>query len=137
MGPKPPRIALDTNVLVRFLIEDDVQQGDAAARLFETTIAANEMLFVPDVVLCETVWVLSAAYQVARLEIVTVLRALLRTTHLAFRRPDDLVRALDAFAQGRGDFADYLIRENALEAGCGTVATFDRALLREAGFQTP
>jgi predicted nucleic-acid-binding protein len=137
VGPKPPRIALDTNVLVRFLIEDDEKQSAAAARLIGKAIAADELLFVSDVVLCETVWVLSSAYQVAKSEIVSTLRALSRTTHVAFRRRDDLVRALDAWAGGSGDFADYLIRENAFEAGCEVVATFDKALLRETGFRAP
>ena len=54
-----------------------------------------------------------------------------------FEAPDGLGRALSAFARGTGDFADYVTRERAREAGCTEVATFDRALLREDGFVAP
>ena len=59
-------IALDTNVLVRFLVEDDKAQAAAAAALVKRSIAAGEALFVADVVLCEVVWVLEVAYKVPR-----------------------------------------------------------------------
>lgn len=130
-------IALDTNVLVRFLVEDDQRQAVDAAALVECTIAADEVLFISDVVLCEVVWVLAGSYRVSRAQIGTTLRELLRAKHLAFAAPDQLVRALDAFTKGKGDFADYVIREHGRAAGCDAVATFDRALLREQGFVTP
>jgi predicted nucleic-acid-binding protein len=50
---------------------------------------------------------------------------------------DRLVRAVRAYRDSKGDFADYLIREVAREAGCTEVATFDRALLRDDGFVSP
>lgn len=137
MAPQPARVALDTNVLVRFLVEDDAKQTADAAALIESAITADETLFVSDVVMCETVWVLSSVYQFARSEIAATLATLLRASHLAFRTTDLLVRAVEAFAQGRGDFADYVIRESAMEAGCEAVATFDRALLGERGFRAP
>jgi predicted nucleic-acid-binding protein len=130
-------IALDTNVLVRFLVEDDERQSAEAAALVERAISVGDALFVSDIVLCETVWVLSGSYRIARAEIGATLRDLLRARHLAFESTDVLARALDAFVRGKGDFADYLIRERARVAGCDTVATFDRALLREPGFSHP
>jgi predicted nucleic-acid-binding protein len=128
-------IALDTNVLVRYLVEDDARQTALAAALIERAIADDDALFVSDVVVCETVWVLSVSYHVGRLEIAGVLRNLLRARHIVFRAQDELVRALDAYEAGKGDFADYLIREHARAAGCEQVSTFDRVLLRERGFQ--
>ena len=130
-------IALDTNVLVRYLVEDDEKQTAAAASAIERAVAAGEELFVPDLVLCETVWVLAASYKVARAAIVATLRDLLRAKHLAFASSDQLTRALDAYARGKGDFADYLIRENARAAGCDEVLTFVRALLHDTGFAAP
>jgi predicted nucleic-acid-binding protein len=129
--------ALDTNVLVRFLVEDDKAQSARAAKLVERTVAAGRSLFVSDVVLCEVVWVLASCYRVSTSEIVGTLRRLLHAKHLAFDAPDRLAAALDAFEQGRGDFADYLIREHARSAGFDEVATFDRALLKEPGFVEP
>lgn len=127
-------IALDTNVLVRYLVEDDKKQTALAAALIDRVIADDDTLFVSDVVVCETVWVLSVGYRVGRKEIAAVLRNLLRARHLTFGASDQLIRALDAFESGKGDFADYLIREHARAADCDTVATFDRVLLREKGF---
>lgn len=137
MNARTLRVALDTNVLVRFLVADDVSQSRDAAALVERAIDAGESLFVPDVVVCETVWVLVAAYKIPRAEISAVLRELLRARHLVFSRADVLARALSAFDDGKGDFADYLIREQAFAAGCETVVTFDRVLLRDRGFAAP
>jgi predicted nucleic-acid-binding protein len=130
-------IALDTNVLVRFLVEDDRAQSAAAAALIERAIGEDEPLFVADVVLCEVVWVLEFSYKVARSDVQTALTRLLHARHLTFTDADLLVRALAAFSAGKGDFADYVIREQAAAAGCTAVATFDRALLKERGFIRP
>jgi predicted nucleic-acid-binding protein len=127
-------IALDTNVLVRFLVDDDPKQSAAAAALIKRVIADGDTLFVSDVVVCETVWVMSVSYDVGRKEIAGVLRNLLRARHVTFRATDQLILALAAYEAGKGDFADYLIREHAHAADCETVATFDRVLLRERGF---
>ena len=130
-------IALDTNVLVRFLVEDDARQTEQAAALIERAVASGDTLFVSDVVVAELVWVLSVSYRISRAQIAATLRDLLRARHLTFAASDQLTRAIDSFARGKGDFADYLIGEHARVAGCETVATFDRVLLRESGFMTP
>lgn len=130
-------IALDTNVLVRFLVEDDEEQSAAAAALIEETLSRGEGLFVSDIVLCETAWVLTASYRVKKPAVVAILRELLRAKQLSFASSDFLSRAVGAFASGRGDFADYLIREHARAADCDYVVTFDRALLGDPGFAAP
>lgn len=130
-------IALDTNVLVRFLLDDDNVQSARAAKLVDRAIEAGETLFVSDVALCETVWVLVAGARVRRKELRFLLDRLLRSVHLRFEDVERLWRALDAFLVGRGDFANYVIRERARAAGYEEVATFDRVLLNEAGFTTP
>ena len=127
-------IALDTNVLVRYLVDDDAQQGARAAALIHRAIDADDPLFVSDVVVCETVWVLAISYRVGRADIASLLRDLFRAKHLRYSAVDQLVRALDAYESGKGDFADYLVREHARAAECDAVATFDKALLREKGF---
>lgn len=87
--------------------------------------------------LCETVWVLSAAYRVSRSEVGKVLGQLLQAPHLRFRDVEQVAAALQAFGAGRGDVADYVIQAHARAAGCSEVATFDRALLKEKGFSSP
>jgi predicted nucleic-acid-binding protein len=130
-------IALDTNVLMRFLVEDDKAQSARAARFVAKAIARDDPLFISDVVMCETVWLLVAAYQVPRQEIGETLGRLLMAAHLRYADVDRLSRALNAFLTGKGDFADYLIREEARAAGCEQVATFDRVLLKERAFIAP
>jgi predicted nucleic-acid-binding protein len=130
-------IALDTNVLVRFLVEDDEIQTAKVTSLFEQTIADGTVLFISDVVLCETVWVLTSRYGFSRAEVTAVLRRLLDADHLSFSAPSQPARALAAFSAGKGDFADYVIREHGLAAGCTAVATFDQALLKETGYRSP
>lgn len=127
-------IGLDTNVLVRYLVEDDPRQCALASALIDRVVANDETLFVSDVVVCETLWVLSISYRIGRTEIAALLRDLFRARHLEFLATDQLVRALDAYIAGRGDFADYLIREHARAAECESVATFDKVLLKESGF---
>ncbi len=128
---------LDTNVLVRFVVADDPAQAARARALVVRADESGEALFVSDVVLCEFVWVLQTAYRFARPIVVQTLRRLLAARALAFRDSAALARAVEAFAGGKGDFADYVILVHAREAGCDRVATFDRALPREGQFVAP
>ena len=127
-------IALDTNVLVRFLVKDDEGQARRARGLISREAGAGRAMHVADVVLCELVWVLDVAYGFAREDIAGVLRRLGRTRELVFESDDRLARAVEAYQRGAGDFADYMILESARAASCDAVAPFDRALLKEEGF---
>jgi predicted nucleic-acid-binding protein len=130
-------IALDTNVLVRFLVEDDPSQTEKARGVLQRAVDSNSSCFISDIVMCEIVWVLESSYKFRRPEISQVLGRLLRTTHLAFSSSEQLARCLEAYRTGRGGFADYLIREHARAKGCEVVATFDGDLLKESGFVAP
>lgn len=87
--------------------------------------------------LVELVWVLRAVYDYSRDDVQRAVDALASADHLTFEDDERLSRVLRAFARGRGDFADYLIRERAAAAGCETVQTFDKTLQAEAGFSAP
>ncbi len=130
-------IALDTNVLVRFLVVDDPDQSRRARRLIERVTADDEQLFVSDLVLVETVWVLRRAYGLGKNALVELIAKLLLATQLAWQASDRIARALAAYQAGDGDFADYMIQQRSLAAGCDQVATFDRKLLRQPGFIEP
>lgn len=128
-------IGVDTNLLVRFLVEDDAHQSKRAGQLFRRALAKGERLFISDVVLCEVVWVLEGAYRVPRGEIAALLLDLARAKQVQLGDADIVHRALTAFQAGKGDFAAYVIRERALEAGCSALATFEKKLWAEAGFE--
>lgn len=130
-------IALDTNVVVRFLVADEPRQAARARALVAQTVSAGDTLFVADVVWCETVWVLDSAYRFGRKEIGAALRRLLGARGVSVRSFDQIGAALEAYERGRGDFADYLIREEARAEGCEAVVTFDRGLLKDEGFRAP
>jgi len=127
-------IAIDTNVLVRYLVADDPKQSRAAAELIERCADEGERIFISQIVLCELVWVLSYAYAFARKEIAALLHDLRRASQLEIENPDQVGRALERYGASRGDFADYLIAERAVARGCTSVATFDRALRSDPRF---
>jgi predicted nucleic-acid-binding protein len=80
---------------------------------------------------------LSYAYRFSREGITGALNELRRGAQVAVEGPDEVKRAIDAYASGRGDFADYLIAEQSIAAGCSAIATFDRALLSDPRFKSP
>jgi len=125
---------LDTNVLVRYIAGDDTRQTAIAERLMEQSSRQGQPLFIPLVVLCECVWVLSRSFGQTRLEISNVLEQILETELFRIESDSLVRRSLDAFRAGRGDFADYLIAGICREAGCDDCVTFDRGLAGVAGF---
>jgi predicted nucleic-acid-binding protein len=122
---------------VRFLVEDDPDQTQRAGQVLQRAVDSDTACYVSDVVMCEIVWVLETTYKFRRPEIFGVLERLIRARHLTYSSPDRLARALEAYRSGGGDFADYVIREHALAAGCEAVVTFDGDLLKDQGFLAP
>ena len=117
---------LDTNVLVRYLVRDDPRQTRAATRLIESACTAATPGFVPLVALCELVWVLERGYGYRRAQVVDVVRGLLSADDLAIERSEQAWQALNAFEEGKADFADYVLGLCARQAGAETTVTFDR-----------
>ncbi len=130
-------IGVDTNVLVRYIVEDDPEQSPAAVAMIERALKREEPIFIPQIVLCELVWVLSFAYRFKRHAIVGFLQQLRRGAQLVVERADEVKRAIEAYAAGRGDFADYLIAERSVANGCSVVASFDRGLEADQRFAAP
>ena len=128
-------IALDTNVLVRLVLQDDERQARAAEQVVTRARRGRTPLFVSDIVLCELVWVLTRRAGLARADIADALDQLLRTELVVVDDAAAVEGALAAFRAGRGDFADYLIREQARAAGAAEVVTLDRALKGETAFR--
>lgn len=128
-------IALDTNLLVRLIVQDDEAQARAVERLLIRARRDQVSLFVADVVMCELVWVLTRRLGLGRADIAGALDRLLRTELVVVADAAITSRALEAYRVGRGDFADYLIREQAMAHDASEVVTFDRTLRGEAGFR--
>lgn len=122
-------IALDTNVLIRFLVQDDPAQA-AAARSLIDRCSRREPAFICREVLIETVWVLESAYGFSASRISSVLIGLLESEEIVIEAEADLLDAALAYADGMADFADHMIAAASRRAGCETLYTFDRKAAR-------
>jgi predicted nucleic-acid-binding protein len=122
-------IGIDTNVLVRYVVQDDARQAAAANHFIETTLSEDEPGWIASVVLCEFVWVLESAYGYARNPIVATLQRLFEVDRFRVESPSHAWRALDEYRVG-GDFSDALVALANEHEGCGYTATFDRTAAR-------
>jgi predicted nucleic-acid-binding protein len=131
-------IALDTNVLVRFLVDsqDEPSQSLRARALVQGAMDRGENVLIPLVTVVETVWVRRKVGAFAREEVVRTLRSLLASPTFEFVQRAHVEVALVAYAQSKGDFADHVISAEAA-ADSAVVYTFDRALHGLAGFAEP
>ena len=118
--------ALDTNVLVRFLVRDDEQQSEAVYRKFKQTEANKEVLFIPVLVVLETVWVLESVYEVTRPEILDSIDELLLMPILEFEVQSAIRSFVASARENKTDLSDLLIAHSARFAGCECVITFDK-----------
>src|SRR5450432_2161667 len=122
-------IGLDTNVMVRYIMQDDSKQSSLATRIVES-LSAESPGFVPLVAIVELGWVLSSAYDLNRDQLVAAFEALLRTKELVVERGETVWKALRRFRQANGDFGDCLISCSAVTAGCTKTMTFDRGAVK-------
>ena len=122
------RIAVDTNVLVRYLTWDDEGQATEAARAIE----GADAIVAPTIVLCELVWVLKRAYRYSGPEIIDILRRFVAIRAVEIDRP--AVEAGIAMLTRGGDFADGIIQHEADRAKCGRLVTFDQGFARHTGY---
>jgi predicted nucleic-acid-binding protein len=127
-------IGVDTNVLVRYLTQDDARQARAVNAFFSNAAERGETLHIADVVMCELVWVLRAAYGYDKGTIADAIEKMLNTALFAFDDRDLLRAALTDYRNGSGDFADYLIGHRNASVGCEHTVTFDKPLRTSALF---
>lgn len=118
-------IGLDTNVLVRYIMQDDARQSQLASRLVES-LTAETPGFVPLVAVVELAWVLLSCYELNRAQFVTALEALLRTKEIVLEGAEVVWRAVRVYRDSSADFADCLVERSAAAAGCERTMTFDR-----------
>ncbi len=125
-------IGLDTNVLVRYIMQDDARQSAKATALIES-LDTDRPGFVTLVSIIELYWVLTSCYHLTNEQVKQALEALLRTRQIVVDRSDQVLRALRVFDAGKADFADCLIERIAASAGCENTMTFDVKAAKHAG----
>lgn len=124
---------LDTNVLVRWLLDDDARQSAATHALMADAHARGETLFVPTTVALELEWVLRARYRLDKLVVLKTFGALLETQGLHFENEPLLEQALDFYKHGNADFADCLHAGACAAAGQSPLLTFDKGAAKLEG----
>ena len=128
-------IGLDTNVLVRHLVQDDPGQSRKATQAITKRCTRDDPGFINRVVLCELVWVLESAYGYPKDTIVDVLEKLLRTSQLKVEDAQSAWTAFRMYQKGKADYADCLLGATNRIAGCDSTVTFDHAASKLEGFQ--
>ena len=127
-------IALDTNVLVRYLVRDDERQAEPARALLESLTTERPGYACREVVV-ELVWVLERAYGVSRERIATILQELVATQSLVVEAGDDVARAAIRYGAGGPGFADLMVLAAAERSGARPLYTFDRRAARLEGVE--
>ena len=127
-------IGIDSNVLVRYLTQDDPSQAPKATR-FISTLSVREPGFVSVVTLAELAWVLERSFRYSEREIADSIMRLLESDALVFENEPQVFAAFAMLEEGRGSFADALIGQLSFKAGCSRVVTFDADACRLPGFE--
>jgi predicted nucleic-acid-binding protein len=126
---------LDTNVLVRYLTQDDKGQAEVAAKTIEGAAARGEKMLIQPIILCELVWVLESAYDFPKTDLLRALEGILRVAQFEIVEKDTVWQALSDYRQGKGDFSDYYLGRANEKAGAAITLTFDKTLKGIPRFQ--
>ena len=117
--------AIDTNILIRFLVKDDIKQAELVYQQFIQAEKEKQAFFVPLLVVLELIWVLQSAYKISDQDIVSTLSDLLQMPVLKFEAPAILHQFINSANKTNFDLSDVLIAHAALFSECQKVLTFD------------
>jgi predicted nucleic-acid-binding protein len=126
-------IAIDTNILIRFLVGDDRKQMAQASELLER-YSKDSRIFINQIVLCEVVWVLLGAYKFSKDEVAKTIENLLMTEAFEIESRQEIWDALLDYRAASSDFADCLIGRKNKSNGCSSTFSFDKSLKTNVNF---
>ncbi len=127
-------LGVDTNVLVRFLVRDDEAQFEKARKQIKREVASGRRVFVSQLVLLETEWVLRSRFSLPKSQIIEAISGLLDATDVRFEDEPAIEEALFIWKDNSADFADCLIGVQNRRLRCRATATFDVKAARLPGF---
>tara|TARA_B110000967_G_C18840457_1_gene539086 strand:+ start:347 stop:763 length:417 start_codon:yes stop_codon:yes gene_type:complete len=129
-------IGIDTNILVRYLTKDDEEQSAEVLKFLEQYSGIESSIYINNIVLCEVVWVLEAAYKYPKKNITDALKLVLQTPEFAFENHVTIVKVLYDYEQSNGaDFSDILISVMNIDKGCITTYSFDKKACKHGYFK--
>ncbi len=126
-------IGLDTNVLVRYLTQDDPKQAVVATQLIENSLTASKPGFVSLIVLTELYWVLTTLYKVTDIEWLDTVNDLLASPSMNIEGREAVQNASQLCRSSKAGFIDALISQTAKSAGCELTVSFDKVAIKLAG----
>lgn len=127
-------IALDTNVLVRYFAQDEMEQSAKATMLIESLTDVQQG-FISNVVLVETVWVMQRVFDADRQTIASIIRNMLLIQGFLLENREIVKKSVDLYSTSNADFADCLIAKTAEFYGCQSVMTFDVKAAKACGMK--
>lgn len=127
--------ALDTNVLIRYLVQDDAKQSLVATRYIEKNCTEDSPCFIGQITLCELAWVLESNYDQDRAAISHVIEQLLQIGPLQVMESSVVWQALNDYKNSNADFPDHLIARMNKFAGCEATITFDKKASKQPAFE--
>jgi predicted nucleic-acid-binding protein len=125
---------IDTNVMVRFLVRDDLAQFEKARNLIHQEVSAGNRVVINQLVLLETEWVLRSRYSLTKQQMMETISALLDAPDVQFEDEPAVEEALYVWRDSRADFADCLVGARNRRLGCRATASFDAKAAKLAGF---
>jgi len=128
-------VGLDTNLLVRYLAQDDANQARQATRIIERQLTEENPGFISLVTIVEAAWVLNRVYGLSDREVATAIERILQADTLLVQNEQEVFTAMIALKTGAGSFADALIGALGEWAGCAVTLTFDKKAKRLKQFQ--
>ena len=127
-------IGLDTNVVIRYLVQDDKKQSAVASRFIEKSLTTDAPGYINHIILCEIVLVLHRCYSVNKQQVREIIEGLLTTKQFIVEDVEVAWKALRAFDADNADFCDALIGQANTYRGCEHTVTFDKKAASLPGF---
>ena len=127
-------IGLDTNVVIRYLVQDDKKQSAAATRFIENALTTDAPGYINHISLCEIVWVLQRCYGVTKPQVREIIEGLLTTKQLNVENVESTWKALRAYDENSANLCDALIGQVNIHSGCEYTVTFDKKAASLPGF---
>ena len=128
-------IGIDTNVLVRYITQDDEFQATAATEFIENCCSAGTKIFIDHIVICELVWVLKKCYKLSKPKTINTMEYILKIVQFSIENPQIIWQALSDYKKGAADFADYVVSRTNQFHSCDETVTFDKKAGKSKGFR--
>ncbi len=127
-------IGIDTNILVRYIAQDDELQSGIATEFIENYCSNGNKIFVNHLVICELVWVLKKCYKLSKPKTIDVIQHILQTSQFSIENAQVIWQALTDYKKYSADFADYVVGRTNTFNNCDETITFDKKASKSNGF---